>query len=224
MDPPDSRPRTRASARALLLTILGELVLPRGGSAWTHSLVDSLAALGIAERNARQAVARTAEAGFIESERIGRRARWRLTATGTGLLTAGTERIYGFGASGDDWDDHWLLVLCTVPEDQRAKRHHLRSRLAFTGFGFLTPTVAISPHTDRQALAEAVLRDLDLVAESAVFHAEASTLTPARDLLHRAWDLDTLAEQYQEFDAAFRRRRPATAVDRFTALVELVHA
>jgi phenylacetic acid degradation operon negative regulatory protein len=220
---PPPGPRLGTSAKALLLTILGEFVLPRGGVAWTQSLVDGLATLGVAERNARQAIARTAEQGFLESERVGRRARWRLTGHGRELLTAGAERIYGFGTDGDEWDDHWLVVLCAVPEDQRAKRHHLRSRLAFAGFGFLTPTVAISPHRDREPAANAVLRELDLVGASAVFHAEAGTLTPAHDLLQRAWDLDALAARYDTFVAAFGGRRPSNDEERFAAVVELVH-
>ncbi|HEX4984110.1 MAG TPA: PaaX family transcriptional regulator C-terminal domain-containing protein [Ilumatobacteraceae bacterium] len=220
-----SRPPARAttSAKALLLTILGEFVLPRAGRAWTQSLVDGLAVLGVGERNARQAIARTADHGFIESERVGRRARWRLTVHGRELLTAGTERIYGFGSDGAEWDDRWLVVVCAVPEDQRAKRHHLRSRLAFAGFGFLTPTIAISPHTDREQLANAVLRDLDLAGAGVVFRAEAGSLTPARDLLSRAWDLDGLAAEYDAFVVAFGERRPSTDHDRFAALVELVH-
>jgi len=63
------RPRASTSAKAQLLTVLGELVLPRGGQAWTRSLVDVLGLLGIEERNARQAFARTAEQGFIAGER-----------------------------------------------------------------------------------------------------------------------------------------------------------
>ena len=224
MTAPPPGPRAGTSAKALLLTILGEFVLPHGGGAWTQSLVDALATLGVAERNARQAIARTAEQGVIERERVGRRARWRLTVYGRDLLTVGAERISGFGSDGDEWDDHWLVVLCAVPEDQRTKRHHLRSRLAFAGFGFLTPTVAISPHSDREPVANAVLRDLDLVGASAVFHAEAGSLTPVRDLLQRAWDLDALAAEYEAFVAAFGGRRPSTDEERFAALVELVHA
>ncbi len=111
--PPEKRAGT--SAKALLLTILGEFVLPRDGRAWTQSLVDGLATLGVGERNARQAIARTADQGFIDSERVGRRARWCLTAEGRELLTVGTERIYGFGNDGDEWDEHWLVVLSADP-------------------------------------------------------------------------------------------------------------
>ena len=109
------------------------------------------------------------------------------------------------------------------PRTSAPRRHHLRSRLAFEGFGFLTPTVAISPHSDREHLANAVLRDLDLVGSSAVFHAEAGSLTPAGDLLGRAWDLDQLAREYETFVAEFDGRRPSTDDSRFASLVELVH-
>jgi phenylacetic acid degradation operon negative regulatory protein len=219
-----ARARPRPSAKALLLTVLGELVLPRDGVAWTGSLVGSLELLGVAEGNARQAIARTGEQGFLSPRRFGRHTRWELTGDGRRLLTSGAERIYAFGSGREPWDDHWLVVLCPVPEDQRAKRHHLRSRLAFAGLGFLTPTVAITPHVDREPAVATVLRDLDLDDAAIVFHAEASALSPARDLLHRAWDLDTLAGQYRGFVAAFARRRPGTDTARFAALVELVHA
>ena len=118
------RPRSGSSAKALLLTTLGEFVLPHHGSVWTSTAVRSLALLGIEERNARQALARLAEEGVIRSEREGRRARWQLTDAGRALLTSGTERIYGFGAGDDAWDgrnDQGSLV--PAGGDQRVPRH-----------------------------------------------------------------------------------------------------
>src|SRR5215213_1969322 len=47
-----------ASARSLLLTVLGEFVHPRGTPVWTATLVAALAELGIEEKSARQAIAR----------------------------------------------------------------------------------------------------------------------------------------------------------------------
>jgi phenylacetic acid degradation operon negative regulatory protein len=41
------------------------------------------------------------------------------------LLTAGTERIYGFGAHRDGRDGSWLLVLARAPESERAAQHVL---------------------------------------------------------------------------------------------------
>lgn len=218
------RPRSGSSAKALLLTALGEFVLPHQGSVWTSTVIRSLGALGVEERNARQALARLADEGVVRSHREGRRACWHLTDAGRTLLTSGTERIYQFGGSDDAWDGRWLVVLCSVPEEQRAKRHKLRSRLGFAGFGFLAPGVALSPHPDREALANQVLEDLELVPGAVVFRAEAGDLASTEELLARAWDLDALAARYQDFVRAFGRRSPRSDEARFVALTELVHA
>jgi len=207
----------------LLLTLLGEFVLPHGGSIWTSTIVDGLGLVDVSERNARQAVARLSEEGLLDSERHGRRTRWHLTESGTQLLKVGTDRIYGFGASGDTWDGRWLVVLASVPEDQRAKRHQLRSRLGFAGFGFIGPGIAVSPHTERESAANSILHDLDLGESAIVLLSETGTFVPDSEILRRAWDLDALSERYALFVDEFGRRRPTSADGRFAALVELVH-
>ncbi len=89
-----------ASARALLLTVLGEFVLPRGGAGLDRALVTALTQVGVEEKAARQALSRTAAEGLLASERDGRRARWELTPAGSRLLGEGAARIYGFGRPG----------------------------------------------------------------------------------------------------------------------------
>jgi phenylacetic acid degradation operon negative regulatory protein len=212
------------SAKALLLTVLGELTLPHDGTIWTATIVDALELLEVGERNARQAVARLKDEGIVDVERHGRRARWSLTTAGRRLLTAGTERIYRFGTGGREWDGRWVVVLSSVPEEQRGKRHQLRSQLAFAGFGFLGPGTAVSPHPEREAVANQILGDLDLVGGAIVLLGETGTLVPDAELLRRAWDLDTLARRYEDFVAAFERRQPRSPAARFAALIELVHA
>jgi phenylacetic acid degradation operon negative regulatory protein len=206
-----------------LLTVLGELVLPHGGAVWTSTVVDALALCDVDERNARQALARLAEQGVVRSEKQGRRARWHLTDAGRRLLVEGTERIYALGTGDDRWDGRWLVVLCSVPEDQRAKRHQLRTRLEFAGFGFVAPGVAISPHVAREEAAEAVLAALDLRPGALVFRAEAGTSVAPDDLLGRTWDLDTLAASYAAFVTDVQARSPRGDDERFAALVDLVH-
>src|ERR1700712_3128590 len=100
--PPISRRHAAGSgsARGQLFTVLGEFVLPGGGTAWTSSFIDVFARLGVEEKAIRQALMRTAADGWLVSERVGRRTRWTLTPSAHRLLVAGTERIYGFtGAS-----------------------------------------------------------------------------------------------------------------------------
>lgn len=207
----------------MLLTILGEFTLPNGGAIWTSTIVDALALLGVHERNARQAVARLSDQCLVRSERHGRVTRWHLTPRGESLLQRGAERIYGFGRDGAAWDSRWLVVLTSVPEDQRAKRHQLRSQLAFAGFGFLAPGVAVSPHVEREEEANAVLRGLALDDTAVVLRAETGSFVPDAELIRRSWNLDDLAARYRAFVGDFERRRPATPAAQFVALVELVH-
>jgi phenylacetic acid degradation operon negative regulatory protein len=216
------RPRSGTSAKAVLLTILGEFVLEER-SAWTQTLIEALGAVGVAERNARQAISRLAEQGLLEARRDGRRVRRELTPEAVELLETGAERIFGFGAEPSDWDGRWLVVLCSVPEEHRSKRHMLRSRLSFAGFGFLSAGVALTPHLERERLAVSVLRELDLASNATVLRAELGDLTTATDLLRRAWDLDSLAGQYRSFVRSFQDRSPSAARARFQATVDLVH-
>ncbi len=75
-----------ASARSLLLTVLGEFVHPRSETVWTATLLEALGRLGVEEKSARQALTRTASEGLLVSSRHGRRVLWELTPRGVRLL------------------------------------------------------------------------------------------------------------------------------------------
>ena len=218
---PALRPRSGRSAKALLLTILGEFALPHGGTIWTSTIIDGLGALGVSERNARQAAARLAEDGLVVSERVGRAARWGLTVEGRRLLEAGARRIYGFGSSPAPWDGCWLVVYVSVAEGERASRHRLRTQLGFAGFGFLGAGVAVSPHLDREGLATDLLRELDL--DAVVFVARTGSFAPDEEVIARAWDLDELGGRYRAFVDEFAKVGPEAGVDAFAAVAALVH-
>lgn len=199
-------------------------MLPRGGSIWTSTVVEALAQLEVAERNARQAVARLGDDGLLAAERIGRLTRWHLTEHAERLLTDGTRRIYGFATEAPPWGRRWLVVIASVPEDERAKRHQLRARLGFAGFGFLGPGIAVSPHVDREATANGVLRELGLDGSAVVLVAETGTLVPDEQIIDRAWDLGGLAARYRTFLGDVGARDPRDDGTRFAAVVDLVHA
>lgn len=207
----------------MLLTVLGEFVLPADGAAWTGTLVEALVAVGYRDRNARQVLARLGDDGRIRSERVGRRTRWHLTEEGGELLSAGAERIYRFGGRAETWDGRWLLVQCAVPEVMRTERRLLQTRLSFEGFGFLSPTLAVSPHPDREAVAGRVLTELGLDDLAVVMVGETGSLSPDDVILDRAWDLAGLRRDYAAFVDRFERSAPGTPEDRFAELVQLVH-
>ncbi|MEU6578571.1 PaaX family transcriptional regulator C-terminal domain-containing protein [Streptomyces sp. NPDC046805] len=211
-----------ASARSLLMTMLGEYVLPRGEPVWTSVLVDALAVFGVEEKSARQALARTAAEGWLAPERLGRRVRWALTPPGRRLLTEGAERIYDVGGECA-WDGTWLVVLVSVPEARRDLRHRVRTRLSWAGFGSPEPGVWITPHAAREAEALGVLKELGLADDALSFTATHGALGSEAAMVTRAWDLSELAERYAAFIDAFTRPHPADGDAVLHAQTMLVH-
>jgi phenylacetic acid degradation operon negative regulatory protein len=209
------------SARGLLFTLLGEFVLTGDGTAWTSAVLAVLTRFGIEEKATRQALMRTAAAGWLDAEKTGRRTRWRLTVSARRLLTDGAERIYSFTGPAPDWDGRWLLVSARVPDSDRRARHVLRTRLGWAGFGSLGPGLWISPHPDREAEATQVLREAGVADSAQLFVARRSGLADVRGMVATAWDLAAIEEQYEEFIEEFRARAPEDVLAR---QVELVHA
>ena len=211
-----------ASARSLLLTVLGEFVLPGGQPVWTSALLELLAELDVAEKAARQAIMRTADHGWIEASRIGRETRWSLTTAGTELLREGTERIYGFAAGGRPWDGRWLVLTVGVPENNRPLRQRLRTRLGWAGLGSASPGVWVTTRVDREPAARRVLEELGLAVGSWSFVASAGDIGDQRSLAAAAWDLDEVEARYEDFLDLAGRRRPRTDRQALVAQIRLV--
>ena len=209
------------SARGLLFTLLGEFVLPGDGTAWTSAVLASFARLGIEEKTTRQALMRTAASGWLDPEKVGRRTRWRLTASAQKMLTEGADRIYSFTGPGESWDGRWLLVYARIPERDRRARHVVQSRLTWAGFGSLGAGLWISPHPDREAEAISVLREAGVAADAHVFVARRSGLADVQVMVAAAWDLGAIEDRYEEFIEEFRGTAPADVLAR---QVEIVHA
>jgi phenylacetic acid degradation operon negative regulatory protein len=227
------------SARGLLLTLLGEFVLPAegagegagDGTAWTSAVLATFGRLGIEEKTTRQALMRTAAAGWLEAEKLGRRTRWRLTGAARQMLTAGAARIYSFTGPDPDWDGRWLLIAARIPESDRRARHVVRTRLNWAGFGSLGPGLWISPHPDREAEAVRVLREAGIADGAQVFTARRSGLGDERAMVATAWDLAGIEEQYEQFLDEFGHPSPGSATGPdagpeypLTRQIELVHA
>jgi phenylacetic acid degradation operon negative regulatory protein len=209
-----------ASARSLLLTLLGEFVRPRGGPAWTGALVAGLAEVGVEEKAARQALARTAAEGLLASERSGRRVAWQLTPRAVRLLTEGAERIYGFGQGLDAWDGRWLMLMVTVPESQRQLRHRLRTRLTWAGLGSPTPGLWVTPDTGKQKEVGEVVAELGVDAFS--FTGSFGEIGDERQVVRQAWVLGDVERRYTAFIDEVSAVTVTSPADAFRARVLLV--
>jgi phenylacetic acid degradation operon negative regulatory protein len=228
-DPSPPTPRREAdgepSARSLLLTLLGEFVHPRGEPVWTGALVEALGVLGVEEKSARQALARTAAEGLLEPTRRGRRTQWSLTPEGAQLLSEGTARIYGFMRERRRWDGQWLVLTVGIPEAQRQLRHRLRTRLTWLGLGSPAPGLWIVPDPGKAGAVRQVVDDLDLRDRAFAWVGPSAEVGDPARLLASAWDLDEVERRYLQFIERFEHRESAAVRgghDAFVAQVRMV--
>lgn len=124
-----------ASAAAFVVTLYGDVVAPRGGELWTGSIVETLAAVGIAETRVRTALSRLVAAGRLEGSKAGRRSYYRLTGAAAREFSAAARLIYGPVEPAPLRG--WQLVL--LPDATGA------TELARLRFGFPLPQVGVLP-------------------------------------------------------------------------------
>jgi phenylacetic acid degradation operon negative regulatory protein len=182
------------SSTALIYTLYGLHVRRLGGWIAVADLVVLLEALGIAPRAARTAVSRLHRTGMLVRVPRGGQAGYELGEGARAVIEEGDRRIFA-AARPADLADGWVLVVASVPEDQRDRRHLLRTQLGWLGFGNLGGGVWLAPRRVQDRAVEALHR-LDLEAHADVFAAHHLAFGDVGSLVRRAWDLSGLDRRY----------------------------
>jgi phenylacetic acid degradation operon negative regulatory protein len=211
-------------ARSVVFDLFGGYVRHFGGEISLQALSTLLACFEVPPDSARVVMSRLAREGWFEVSKQGRTSLYRPSAKGWELFDSGLERIMR-GPASEEWRGTWFMATFTVPEENRASRTRLKTKLAWLGFGQLAPSIWISPH-DHLADAEAAFTD-EPTARYKLFEASSRGPQSDRELAASSWDLEQLATDYQAFtercrdlvgDAATIRGRAA-----LIRRVELVH-
>ena len=185
----------------LIFTLLGDYIVKRTGKIWTRDILKMMELLEISERAVRSALSRMTNNGWIQATKIGRRSQYSLTQKGETLLNRGQQRI--FEPPYKDWDSKWHLVVYSLPETIREKRHSLRTQLAWLGFGRLAPGTWISPHHPTNELLN-TFSDLEIESFVKLFKGVFMGPSSSHDLAYRCWDLKGLEQQYAIFIQRFK--------------------
>jgi phenylacetic acid degradation operon negative regulatory protein len=189
-----------AQPRALIVTVYGLYARDTGGWLSIAALIKLMAELGVDEPAVRSAISRLKVRGLLESRREGGAAGYGLSAGGRKILADGDRRI--FQRPRASADDGWLLAVFSVPELQRARRHALRSRLAWLGFGTVSAGVWIAPAHLAEETRDVLVAD-GLDGFVSLFTAGYLAFGDVRFKIGQWWDLDRLSDLYQAFiDAA----------------------
>ncbi len=195
--PPGGEPRApQPQPRALIVTIYGLYAREAGGWLSVAALIRLMAGLGVDEPSVRSSVSRLKQRGLIEPRRRDGAAGYALSDRGRDILAEGDRRI--FERPRATAADGWLLATFSVPESQRGRRHMLRSRLAWLGFGTVSAGVWIAPAHLATETAE-VLRRYRLDRYVDLFRADYLAFGDPREQVRRWWDLNRLEQLYQAF-------------------------
>ncbi|MFF5290670.1 PaaX family transcriptional regulator [Paractinoplanes globisporus] len=193
----------------LIFTIFG--LYARAESNWLSvaSVVRLLADLGVDGQAARSSISRLKRRGVLGSERHDGAAGYSLDGPTLEVLAEGDVRI--FERTRAAADEGWVVVVFSVPESEREKRHALRTSLTRLGFGTAAPGVWIAPEN----LAAETRRTLErrgLAGYVDIFAGNYLAFGDPRAKVRQWWDLDELTTLYADF---LRRHRPL--LDRITA-------
>lgn len=161
------------TAGSFIVTVYGDVVVPRGEVLWIGSLIDICARIGISENLVRTAVSRLVAAGRLEGERVGRRSFYRLAPAARAEFTDAARLLYARPRPSGEW----LVMLAPETSEDLARRHRM-ARLG--GDLWICPARDDLPDTGGVVLRAVPVGGLDRLPD-----------------LARFWDLDTLAGGYR---------------------------
>lgn len=201
-------------AAGFIVTLYGDVVVPRGGEVWIGTIIETCARVGISETLVRTAVSRLVSAGQLEGWRRGRRSFYRLTPQAEAEFDTASRLIYGPAAeSADESADPGRWRFVHLPQDAAEAQ---MTTLERAGYARLRPGLAVGP--------------LRGPAPPGLLSFEAEVAGDSGQLpgfAAQAWDLTPHAEAYRGLLTLFAPLFPvAPALDGAEALVArllLVH-
>ncbi len=194
-----------------------------GGRIPGRILFRLLADLGLSEVASRSLVLRMRRESWLESERTGREARYRLSPA---ILAAQARIESQLRGRRPEWTGAFSGILHETPEESRAFRDTLRRTAVLLGYATLRPGLLIAA-SDRWAELTDLLPTPPAGAQ--LLHIEVRLdAADSRDVSARLWHLDALAGQYrsvlaesQALTAKAREHSPGAAAFRAFAAATL---
>ncbi|MFF7474078.1 PaaX family transcriptional regulator C-terminal domain-containing protein [Streptomyces sp. NPDC008092] len=178
------------------------------------SVIRLMADLGVEGQAVRSAVSRLKRRGVLRGERHEGAAGYAVSEGTLEVLEDGDVRIFerNRAAAGDGW----LVVVFSVPESERDKRHALRTALTRLGFGTAAPGVWVAPGILADETRRTLQR-LGLTPYVDIFTGDHFAFGDLSVKVREWWDLDELTALYADFLERYRPVRERAAAGEIPA-------
>lgn len=204
-----------AAPRTLITTLFS---LPQPAQVTEFSiaqLIDLMADLGTDAAAVRSSVMRLKQKGFLITEKVGSRSIYKLSSEVREVFEDSDLRIFRRARAARD--DCWNMVVFSIPESEREKRHALRTLLVRLGFGNVTSGVWISPRVVREEARRALHR-AHLLSFVDMYEVKPESIDSPVRKVRAWWELASMESQFQSF---IQRWRPLLARDLSKAPLEV---
>ena len=211
--------------RQLIVTLYGLYARDEHNWLSVAALVRLMSELGVDGQAVRSSVSRLKRRDTLRSRSVAGAAGYSLSPASLEVLREGDARIFHIRRA--TLADGWVVVVFSVPESEREKRHELRTRLSLLGFGTAAPGVWVAPAQLAQETATVLARSgLERYVE--MFRGDHLGFTGLTVKVREWWDLAELAARSAEFTARFRpvadrlAVRPASDAEAFRQYVPML--
>ena len=197
------------SARSMLVTVLGDSVLPVTKTLWLSSLFELAEPFGFSERLVRTSMFRLAAEGWMSNERIGRRSRYSMTLLAVRESEDADHRIYG--RESGNWDGSWTFAVVDTPSISTDERDRIVQHLRWHGFVALGRGLMASPSVGVSSLREL----LHLVQPSTAVPVGTSEFDELDELVEEGYFADVFrtADTETEYSRFLYRYEPWSSHD-----------
>jgi phenylacetic acid degradation operon negative regulatory protein len=159
-----------------------------------RALIQLLADLGLSEAASRSVLLRMRIQGWLDSERTGREARYRLTPA---IYSAQARIENQLRGKRPPWEGFFCGILYEIPEDARAYRDRLRRTAQLLGYATLRPGLLVAT-SDRWAELAGLLPDQPPPGSQLLRVQIRLDEADSRQVAPRLWGLDELAARYRQ--------------------------
>ena len=186
--------------RQLILTLYGLYARDEHNWLSVSAVVRLMGDLGVDSAGVRSSISRLKRRGVLRAMKMDGAAGYALSDDALELLREGDVRIFSRQRAVES--DGLVMVVFSIPESERDKRHLLRSTLVSMGFGTVSPGVWVAPGLLHDEVAR-TLEHQGLAPFVDLFRARYDGFGSLRDRVGEWWDLPAIEKEYAEFLAKY---------------------